>query len=196
MTKPGANDLHTYFHVDMAGRLKPGMNFDLSQGQPSKFGSTYWAKFRLLGIHSIPSLKTIPATSNLLDDAAYRELWLEIFRTDHPELRAVPTISRLNAFFAVESLQDVHLYALRSQFCGRAKIYEIYSTHPGAKHDMTWLDQQFPRDFRQFGYYYLRYWKGLKIEEDPHLVGHEKRGSLIEVLLGSAITIGPVVDSL
>ncbi|PPT92600.1 hypothetical protein XarbCFBP7408_21455 [Xanthomonas arboricola pv. guizotiae] len=58
---------------------------------------------------------------------------------------------------------------------------------------MTWLDQQFPRDFRQFGYYYLHYWKGLKIEEDSHLSGHEKRRSLMEVLLGSTIAVGPAV---
>ncbi|MGE8287920.1 MAG: hypothetical protein ACN6RG_08175 [Stenotrophomonas sp.] len=171
------------------------MKLDLSQDQPSVFGSTYWEKFRGVGIDSIPSLQNVPDASNLLDNSAYREFWLEIFRTDHPELLSAPTISRLNAFFAVESLDDAHVYASRSQFRGRASIYEIYSTRPGTKHDMTWLDHQFPRDFRKFGYYYLRYWKGLKIEEDSHLSGHEKRGSLMEVLLGSAITVGPVVGA-
>ncbi|ELV1750850.1 hypothetical protein U9513_13100 [Escherichia coli] len=59
---------------------------------------------------------------------------------------------------------------------------------------MTWLDQQFPRDYRKFSYYYLCYWKGLRMDEDRYLAAHETRGSLMEVLLSSTITIGQVAN--
>ncbi|HHH6077687.1 TPA: hypothetical protein ACP2RB_004997, partial [Escherichia coli] len=73
-------------------------------------------------------------------------------------------------------------------------IFEVHSQEPGSKFDMTWLDQKFPRDYREFGYYYLRYWKGLRMDDDPHLASHETRGSLMEVLLSSTITIGQVAN--
>jgi hypothetical protein len=187
-------ELHTFFHIDMGGRLKPGMSINLSRRTPSLFGANYWRKFRCVGIESVPCLQNVPSESNLLDDPAYRELWLEIFRTDHPEIRKIETVSRLNSFFVVESLEDAHRYVSRSKFLGSASIFEVHSMHPGKKHDMTWLDQDFPRDFRQFGYYYLRYWQGLRIEDDPDLAGHEKRGSLTEVLLASPVTIGSKVS--
>lgn len=60
---------------------------------------------------------------------------------------------------------------------------------------MTWLDQKFPRDYRQFGYYYLKYWKGELIEKDEYLAAHENRGSFIETLITSNVTVGDVIQN-
>ncbi|EDI0007563.1 hypothetical protein CC633_14615 [Salmonella enterica subsp. enterica serovar Enteritidis] len=185
--------MYTLYHVDMAKRLHPGMVIELSAQATSMFGEVYWKQFRNLRIEKIPSLRNIPSQSSMLSNPAYRELWLEIFRTDHPELKNMKLPSRLNSFFAVESIEDAKGYIARSNLGEHTPIFEVYSKEPGLKFDMTWLDQQFPRDFRQFGYYYLRYWKGLRIEDDIHLANHEKRGSFMEVLLGATITIGKVV---
>ncbi|WP_146176698.1 hypothetical protein [Chromobacterium sp. Panama] len=186
--------MQTFFHVDMTGRLRSGMDIDLRSNAPSVFGKNYWTKFKNVGIKSIPSLQNVPDEVNRLDSSAYREFWLEVFRTDHPEIKKLATKSRLNSFFATDSIEDAHKYILRNGFKGNAKIFEIQSTDAGLKLDMTWLDQQFPRDFREFGYFYCCYWKGLKIDDDNDLSKHEKRGSLIEVLLGGKIIIGNIIN--
>lgn len=178
----------------MAGTLRTGMEIDLSQSTPSVFGLIYWEKFKRVGIENIPSLQgAYEVQSRLINKAAYREFWLEVFRKDHPEINGLPLKSRLNSFFATESIDDTQKYITQSGFNGQAKIFEIKSEDAGLKLDMTWLDQEFPRDFRKFGYYYLRYWKGMKIEDDTKLKKHEGRGSLIEVLLDRKIQIGGIV---
>lgn len=170
------------------------MEIDISPCVPSAFGAGYWAKFRNFGIESIPTLQGVPKRTSLLDDSAYREFWLEVFRTDHPELKDLGLKSRLNSFFATESLDDARRYISRSGFQGQSRIFKIQASDTGLKLDMTWLDQKFPRDFKKFGYYYLRYWKGLMMEDDAHLAGHEKRGSLIEVLLDGGVKIGEAIS--
>lgn len=179
----------------MTGRLRSGMDITLSNNTPSVFGDIYLAKFKIAGINSIPSLQVAltKGESLGLDDSAYRELWLEIFRTEHPELKQLPLKSRLNSFFVTESIDDARRYITRKEFKGQSRIFEVKSQSSGLNLDMTWLDQKFPRDFRQFGYYYLRYWQGLKIDDDPYLKAHETRGSLIEVLLDERIIIGEIV---
>lgn len=186
--------MHTFFHVDMSRRLRPGMNIELSAQTTSEFGAVYWKQFRNAGIEHFPSDQTIPPQTHLLGTAAYREFWLELFRTGNPELKNLMLPSRLNSFFVVESIEDARRYITRSNLEKHVPIFEVHSQEPGVKFDMTWLDQQFPRDYREFGYYYLRYWKGLRIDDDPHLASHEKRGSLMEVLLDSPITIGQVAN--
>ena len=186
--------MSTYFHVDMAGRLEPGMRIDLSPAKPSTFGLNYWRRFRNVGIRSIPSLQHIPSTANLLDEAAYREFYLEVVRTDHPEISTLPTVSRLNVFFAVGSLKDAERYIERKQFRGRARIYEVHSQGSPMKLDMNWLDHKFPRDITLFGYYYIAYWRGLEMQNDPDIPGRPDRSTLWEVLLSSPVTIGSVVS--
>lgn len=182
--------MHTFFHVDMSRRLRPGMNIELSAQTTSEFGAVYWKQFRRAGIEHFPSDQTIPPQTHLLGTAAYREFWLEFFRTGNPELKDLELPSRLNSFFVVESIEDARRYITRSNLGKHVPIFEVHSQEPGSKFDMTWLDQQFPRDYQQFRYYYLHYWKGLRMDEDRYLAAHETRGSLMEVLLSSTITIG------
>lgn len=179
-----------YFHVDMANRLKPGMIVNPLREGPSSFGSVYWQKFRDAGIHSIPDLQGAIAVSSRLQGPAYREFWLEVIRTDHPEILTLSPPSRLNSFFAWDSIEDAHLFAGRSKLKRRATIYEVYSEDLGSRHDMNWLDHEFPRDVRKISYYYICYWHGKKIKEDPHLSSNERRASMMEVLLTSELTIG------
>lgn len=177
----------------MTGRLNSGMNIELSGNSPSFFGMNYLAKFARSGIKSIPPLQSAVLIGNSLDDASYREFWLEVFRTDHPQLKTIPLKSRLNSFFATESIDDAKRYISRHGFSGETRIFEVESQDSGLKLDMTWLDQRFPRDFRQFGFYYISYWKGMRIDANDDLKDHEKRGSLIEVLLDGKVRIGEVV---
>ena len=89
----------------MAGTLRTGMEIDLSQSTPSVFGLIYWEKFKRVGIENIPSLQgAYEVQSRLINKAAYREFWLEVFRKDHPEINGLPLKSRLkdplhNLFF-------------------------------------------------------------------------------------------------
>lgn len=182
--------MYKFYHVDMGARLRQGMTIELSEQTTSVFGDVYWKQFRHVGIKQFPSQQIAPPQTNLLGNAAYREFWLEFFRMGHPELKCLELPSRLNSFFVVESIEDAHRYITRSNLGKNLPIFEVHSQEPGAKFDMTWLDQQFPRDYQQFGYYYLRYWKGLRMDEDHYLAAHEIRGSLMEVLLSSTITIG------
>ncbi|MCU8045545.1 MULTISPECIES: hypothetical protein [unclassified Shewanella] len=169
------------------------MNIELSNKTPSVFGNNYWAKFKTAGIDIIPPLQQAVVKGYSLDDAAYREFWLEVFRIGHPELKKLSLKSRLNSFFVAESIDDARRYISRNGFTGEARIFKVKSQDSGLKLDMTWLDQKFPRDFREFGYYYLSYWKGMRIDDDPHLKAHEKRGSLLEILLDGKVEIGEAV---
>lgn len=186
--------MYTFFHADMTRALNTGMEIELSPNTLSFFGSGYWRRFKYVGIDDIPSLQGAHGVQNrLIDKAAYREFWLEVFRKDHPEIKELSLKSRFSCFYATESIDDAKRYIARSGFGGSARIFEIKSADSGLKLDMTWLDQEFPRDFRLFGYYYLQYWKGMRIEDDSELAKHEKRGSLIEVLLDRRVQVGELV---
>ncbi len=137
--------LHTFFHVDMSRRLRPGMKIELSAQITSEFGAVYWKQFRNAGIEHFPSDQTIPPQTHLLGKAAYREFWLELFRTGNPELKNLMLPSRLNSFFVVESIEDARRYITRSNLGKHVPIFEVHSQEPGSKFDMTWLDHQFPR---------------------------------------------------
>ncbi len=142
----------------------------------------------------MPSLETVPPIVNLLDDAAYREFWLELFRIHHPELKGKALPSRLQSFFASETIEDARRYVARNGSISSPRIFEIECASPGLRLDMTWLDHQFPRDFRQFGYYYARYWKGERIDDDEILKQRENHASLTEILLAGEICVGDIVE--
>ncbi|WP_157773823.1 hypothetical protein [Variovorax atrisoli] len=186
--------MNKFFHVDISQQLRPGMSIALGRERISEFGRKCWKHFKCIGLHEIPTLNSLPSSVSLLDSFAYRELYLEIFRTGHPEVINLKTVSRLNAFFAVQSIKDAQRYIERSNFSKNLPIYEIHTCDAGYKVDSTWLDQQFPRDLKAFNYYYKEYWKRSTIESDPHLSHHEKRGSLIEVLIASDVVIGELVS--
>lgn len=181
------------FHVDVSDLLHPGMTITLGRGKISEFGKKCLRQFRRIGLDTIPTLENVPPVVRLLNGFGYRELYLEIFRTGHPEIVGLETVSRLNAFFAVRSIEDAKRYIARCNFKADLPIYEVQTNGVGFEVNSTWLDQQFPRDFREFGYRYERYWKGLEISKDPYLASREKRGSLIEVLIASDVTIGDLV---
>ncbi|WP_156443543.1 hypothetical protein [Burkholderia sp. MSMB1835] len=186
--------MNRLFHVDVSHLLHPGMTITLGRGQISEFGKKCLRQFKRIGLNTIPKLENVPPTVRLLDEFGYRELYLEIFRTGHPEIVDLETISRLNAFFAVRSIDDAERYIERSKFISNLPIYEVHTNGDVFEADSTWLDQQFPRDFTKSGYYYEKYWKGLEISNDPYLARTEKRGSLIEVLIASDVTIGDLVS--
>jgi len=183
-----------YFHVDTKGTLETGMVIKTSPSTHSIFGNFYHKKFEQFGIEPILDLHKVPTIVNVLEYPFYREFYLEVFRLGHPELIGLENFSRLSSFFAVETLEEARKYIERSGHGNTSKIFEVFSDGPVMKLDMTWLDQEFPKDIRQVGYYYLHYWLGNKIEEDVHLKEHEKRGSLMEVLIASDVTIGTIVQ--
>ena len=184
-----------FFHVDVSRKLRPGMEIELGAGMISEFGKKCWKHFHRAGIKDIPRLEDSQSSVKNLDKFGRRELYLEIFRTGHPELSKLDTISRLNAFFAVRSIADAKRYIARSNFPSDLPIYEVQASGVGFEADSTWLDQEFPDDIRQYGYYYEMYWKGKEISQHPSLSVHEKRGTLIEVLFESDVTIGELVPA-
>lgn len=175
----------------MWGKLKSGTKIELSNNTLSKFGENYLTKFSALGIKEVSS--TYSKEADFLDTPSYREFFLELFRKEDPDLKYISTCSRFNSFFAVESINDAERYVDRFGFKGKAKIYEVFTDSEARLYDMTWLDQQFPRDHRKFGYYYRHYWMGNKIQDDPHLSKHEKRGSLMEALINDSLLIGDAI---
>ncbi|CAM3685864.1 hypothetical protein [Vibrio aquimaris] len=182
-----------FYHADVTGSLKEDMHIKLGNGSLSKFGQIYQARFRRLGINEFCS-KPLPDKVALLDDSSYREYFLELFRIEHPHLKELDLVSRLNCFFAVESVENAYEYANRHGHKTKPTIYEVHTDGPIMKLDMTWLDHQFTREFSAFEYYYRHYWLGKKIEEDQHLSAHEKRGSFIEVLISGDVYIGSRVE--
>ena len=166
------------------------MTIDLSPDKASAFGLIYQRQFRGAGITAELELGRAPPMPNLLREPAYREYYLELFRRHNPRISGLATVSRLNSFFAFRSTQDAKRYLERHSPKHPPKIYTIHCEGQHLGFDMTWLDQLFPRDIGAFSYYYESYWKGLLISGDEHLSGHEKRGSLIEVLITSPITVG------
>jgi len=185
----------TFYHVDMLGRLAPGMTIDLSPEAPSLFGRIYLQQFKAAGVvEALEKGEESPKKLMLLRDCAYREYYLELFRRHNPRLKDLPIVSRLSAFFAVKSIEDAHRYIERFGFKGHPAIYSVDCDGEPPCLDMTWLDQQFPKRADAFMYYYESYWKGALIGQDPHLSSHEKRGSLIEVLITSKVTIGALMN--
>ncbi|ELV1750849.1 hypothetical protein U9513_13095 [Escherichia coli] len=65
------------------------MKIELSAQKMSEFGAVYWKQFRHAGIEHFPPDQTIPPQTHFLGTAAYREFWLEFFRTDNPELKSL-----------------------------------------------------------------------------------------------------------
>ncbi|MNJ22256.1 hypothetical protein D3C77_166240 [compost metagenome] len=113
-----------------------------------------------------------------------------------PELSHLENKSRLNCFFAAKTIDDARKYKLRSQNNTPARIFAIHTESEVQILDMTWLDQEFPRDMNEFGYYYRQYWKGARIDQDPHLASHEKRGTLLEVLISDDFIVGEMVSEI
>lgn len=183
-----------YYHVDANGTLETGMVIDASPSTHSVFGNFYYKKFEQLGIKPIPELHKVPPIVNILEYPFYREFYLEVFRLGHPELIGLERFSRFSAFFALETLEEARKYIERGSHENTSKIFEVFTDGSVVKLDMTWLDQEFPKDIKKVGYYYLHYWLGNKIEEDIYLKEHEKRGSLMEVLISSDVTIGAVIQ--
>ena len=185
--------MNTLYHVDTTGRLKPGMKIDLAPGKASVFGRNYQMKFQRAGITFELELGLPPPNPSLLSDAAYREYFLELFRLNNPRIRERGVISRLDSFFAVRSVEDAKRYLERSIFKHPPRIFNIHCAGEHPALDMTWLDQNFPRNIESFSYYYENYWSGRLISEDEHLSNHDKRGSLIELLITSQVTVGNMI---
>ncbi|MEJ0209814.1 hypothetical protein [Pseudomonas aeruginosa] len=184
----------TYYHVDNAGLLKTGMEIKLDGNNRSRFGEVYQPFFKLIGADEIgPGLPRLVET---LPPPHYREFFLELFRLHDPELSHLENKSRLNCFFAAKTIDDARKYKLRSQNNTPARIFEIHTEGEVQILDMTWLDQEFPRDMNEFGYYYRQYWKGARIDQDPHLASHEKRGTLLEVLISDDFIVGEMVSEI
>lgn len=184
----------TYYHVDNAGLLKSGMEIKLDGGTRSRFGQIYQSRFKLIGADEIGP--DVPLLVDVLPDPHYREYFLELLRLHDPELSHLTNNSRLNSFFAALTVEDVIKYKSRSMNKAPANIFEIHTDSEVQVLDMTWLDQQFPRDVNKFGYYYRQYWRGARIHQDPYLAEHEKRGTLLEVLIGGDCTVGKVVSKI
>lgn len=186
--------LQTLYHVDTLGRLAPGMAIDLHPDKPSIFGENYRHQFAKAGVLDALAAGAEHKNLMLLSNAAYREYYLELFRTHHPRVKEIAPASRLSSFFAVRTVDDAWRYVERHEFKGTPTIFAVHCDGPLTQLDMTWLDQQFPRDINAFSYYYEHYWNGSHICNDEHLASHEARGSFIEVLVSTPVTIGqPVV---
>lgn len=71
----------------MARQLRPSINIELSSSNPSVFRKIIGLDLKTAGIDIITSLQQSIAKGNALDCAAFREFWVEAFRTDHPELK-------------------------------------------------------------------------------------------------------------
>lgn len=189
MTGSPEDTLNTFYHIDTADRLRAGVTIDLAPGKASVFGQNYQRRFRAAGIIAQLELGQHPPRPDLLSTAAYREYFLELFRLHNPRLKGMATVSRLESFFAFRSIGDAKRYLERHSPKHPPRIYIIHCDGEHPSFDMTWLDQSFPRDVAAFSYYYESYWKGLLISEDKNLSAREKRGSLIEVLITSPVTV-------
>lgn len=177
----------------MTGRLAPGMVIDLSPENLSNFGQTYKQKFIRAGISIELEMGSKPRHPDRLSDAAYREFYLEFFRRHNPRVKTLKTVSRLSSFFAATSIEDANRYVQRHGFVGKTTTYAVHCAGEHPLLDMTWLDQHFPRNLENRLYYYESYWQGKLISQDEHLASSEKRGSFMEALITSRVTIGDPV---
>ncbi|EHK0753519.1 hypothetical protein RG677_002684 [Vibrio parahaemolyticus] len=183
-----------FYHIDRLGSLKPGMKINPSLSIPSRFGQVYVDYFKIHGVYPSAELgKDLNAVA-LFAAPYYREFYLEVFRLGDPQLSELKHFSRLNSFFAFENLKDVAKFVERLKIKPGYKVFEITTEGEYVVLDMTWLDQQFGRDLKSNGYYFRHYWLGNKIEEDEYLKNHEVRGSLMEVLINSEVSIGEEVQ--
>lgn len=174
----------------MARKLTTGQTLNLSPTTVSIFGRAYVHQFQRAGVLDALNAGLEHRNTASLSVSAHREYYLELFRRHSPRIRPLGRVSRLSSFFAVASVEDAERYIERYQFEGSPPVYEVICDGDCQSLDMTWLDQNFPRDINEFSYYYENYWNGSRIEEDAHLASHEKRGSLIEILVSSPIEIG------
>jgi hypothetical protein len=183
-----------FYHIDRSGLLTAGRKIELSSSKPSRFGSGYLNYFKKNNVVPTSELSNVSPLVNAFDYPFYREFYLEVFRLGHPKLINLERFSRLHSLYAAESLDDVKEMIERLQIKPGYKVFEVFTFGPYIKLDMTWLDQDFPKDIREVGYYYLHYWLGNKIENDQYLQDHDERGSLMEVLICSDVTVGKEVD--
>ncbi|HCG7368205.1 TPA: hypothetical protein NJ384_004489 [Vibrio parahaemolyticus] len=179
-----------FYHIDRSHTLTTGMTIELSSSKASQFGSVYLRHFKQNNVSPTADLSNVSPLVNTFDYPFYREFYLEVFRLGHPELTKLERFSRLNSLYAAETLDDVKQMVERLQIKPGYKVFEVFTSGPYVSLDMTWLDQKFPKDIREVGYYYLHYWLGNKIENDQYLKGHESRGSLMEVLICSDVIVG------
>lgn len=183
--------MQIYYHVDRGNSLVEGQKIDLGSNKLSKFGQQYWDQFQSCGIEKISDEYCI--NSCCLDEMGYREFWLEFFRLNDPSLKELKCPSRLNSFFVFEKLENYKIFSRIRSFSlhenTEYSIFEIYSEQDNPKFlDMAWLDFEFPRDYRKFGYYYRNYWLGNKISDDEEM--KIRYPSKIEILLNEPIIVG------
>lgn len=180
-----------FYHLDTGHRLKEGLTIELSENKNSLFGYNYTRKFRRYGVADSLHNGDLSASLAHLDPATFREYALEFFRLHHPAVKEMKLPSRLCAFFATSSVEDAIRYAERNEYKKEIRVFEVQTEGVFQCLDMTWLDQEFPKQLNSDVCYYLhKYWIGKLFEKDPHLPKTDPRPSLCESLLTRPITVG------
>ena len=185
--------MNKYYHVDKTGRLKTGMEINLSPDKYSVFGNAFVNK-NAFGRLSFDCDRPSPEAI-LLNEIDRREYYLEYTRKKCPLLRNMPSasVSRLSSFFSLVSIEDARrMIVENSGFGYKPAVYEVETSEPVIKLDMSWLDFEFHIKYEKVAYYYINYWKGNKIDNDQKI--NKKKNTLIEVLITSPIIVGNRVN--
>ncbi|MER1705564.1 hypothetical protein [Proteus mirabilis] len=178
-----------YYHIDRSNTLTTG---EIIQPENFIFGKGYRDKFRGMGLD--PRNDGDVKKAIILSEEARREFYLEYVRIHNPYLTGMTLPSRLDSFFAVETIEAANQLAkTRIKAGDNYSLYEIYTEDEPLALDMNWLDQQFPEDIDSRLYYYHQYWIGSKMKDDKELNTHEKRKTLTELLITKPVKIGDLV---
>lgn len=177
--------MQTFFHIDKESRLQPGQVIVPDESGLSLFGRRYSAQFRIDGMTFDP-----PFNSRTSNEITRREYYLEaarrIFVSEDESIH-----SRLSSFFCGGELETMGRIATRMKVPSGCPIFEVETESAVSKHDMTWLDFEFPACFDQRLPYYQNYWYGRAIDDPsarPPGVPPSHR-SLFEVLIPGEVRI-------
>ncbi|TPD60962.1 hypothetical protein FJP69_19575 [Stenotrophomonas maltophilia] len=183
--------MQTFFHVDKESKLQPGQVIVPDESGLSLFGRRYSAQFRMARMTF-----DAPYNSRTRNEITRREYYLEatrrIFVSDDDTIH-----SRLSSFFCGEDLETMTRIATRMKVRPGCPIFEVETESAVSRHDMTWLDFNFPVSLDKRLPYYQNYWHGRSIDDlstrPPGVPA--SHSSLFEVLIPGEVRIGGIAGT-
>ncbi|HEI9843241.1 TPA: hypothetical protein SLN72_000152 [Morganella morganii] len=178
-----------YYHIDRSNTLTTG---DIIRPEDFIFGKGYRDKFRKANLD--PKNNGDVGKAIILPEETRREFYLEYVRIHNPYLHDMTLPSRLDSFFAVKTVEvATELAKNRMKAGGDYSLYEVYTEDEPLAFDMNWLDQEFPANINSRVRYYHEYWIGSKMKDNKDLNTHEKRETLMELLITKPVKIGDLI---
>lgn len=177
----------TIYHIDKKFQLSPGQLIRVQRESFSKFGSQIQMNIVRHGL-------TMPSRGGpeLLDNPSLRKLHPLALREYLAECArhrvGVELYSRLNVFYAAESLEIAQEIGQRMVLDPGITIYQATVEGDVFRHDMSWFDHDLSSiSYEERVKWFCNYWRSE--------AGHARRSRppLAELLLQGKITIGEKV---